>query len=769
MLSTNFLGCVTVLPPVMDHSFTGVGHASISSNIRADFHLGDASSATRAKIAATLSDYLPRIASRASHSDGIVALEVRLREESDASAVPTVRTNEAYELHWTSSMVRVTASSVSGIVYGLGTLAQLTFATGRLPSPTGTVSDSPRYPHRGLLVDTGRRFWPLSLLKQTVRAMAASKLNVLHLHFSDNCRFAIESITHPEILPADGQYLTQAQVMDLIDFAASHGVRVVPEIDLPGHARGMAAAVGVTWADDSTRVQMKDSEGTRAFLSDILTEFAELFPDEYFHIGADETDGTPTAIIDFAIRVLRSLGKQVVGWEEAHFVSEAGTPSSLIIQAWKKTRLDETNSLMFKSIYSKYTDGYLDIRPSIGQLWRMGAALEKDHSDLVLGGEVAMWTDSYCPLPECYNRQRPPTLAAHLFHASADAEFAESINRMMWPKTAVGASAFWNYKADVAASSLPLRQFSTYLEASFGIKGCMDTEFCRCSLVSACDPDEEAPGHVEYHAEVLELPSAPVGVGMYSTSFASWGVADGALSTYYMDNEWFSGDLNCYYVDAFYSQEAFAHTAGIEAGIRQFRAGASPDSTLWLVFDDGGKADPVIARGYLRHFVKWVRRLESVGHRRFLGKIGVGINVESLTGHELSRMVGEELNVVRDKNTRLELLVYEDQSAETMHAALRLADVVGVFVSGTDEESLIHSIAAFMYKYRSALHHTRAAVTFMVHAPLSGSVQSVARRVFDALVDQEIMTHEMRSRLFDARNFLGVYSWENWIKSTSRS
>lgn len=166
--------------------------------------------------------------------------------EDDSSTLPHIDTNYSYTVIVIHNTVRIHAATIYGVLYALETFTQLVLpkSGGQLPAVgTINIADRPSYRWRGLLVDTGRRFFPMSLLKNLLDTMAAVKLNVLHFHMSDWCRFAVESTRFPHLTQSlQGEHLghyTQADIKELIEYAADRGIRVVPEVDVPSHAGGM--------------------------------------------------------------------------------------------------------------------------------------------------------------------------------------------------------------------------------------------------------------------------------------------------------------------------------------------------------------------------------------------------------------------------------------------------------------------------------------------------------------------------------------------------
>ena len=135
------------------------------------------------------------------------------------------------------------AASIYGAMYAMESFVQLIdLKSGQLLASEVAIVDAPQYSWRGLMIDAGRRFFPVPLVKNLMDTMAGAKLNVLHLHASDMCRFGVESKLYPNLTNAltgiHGGFYTQADVADLIAYGGSRAIRVVPEFDFPGHSRG---------------------------------------------------------------------------------------------------------------------------------------------------------------------------------------------------------------------------------------------------------------------------------------------------------------------------------------------------------------------------------------------------------------------------------------------------------------------------------------------------------------------------------------------------
>lgn len=196
--------------------------------------------------------------------------------------------NEGYGMQ-VGEALHIRAPQGAGVFYGTRSVLQLLAHDNSIPA--GHALDWPRYPERAFYIDNGRKFFTPQWLEQHVREIAYLKFNQLHLHFTENLGWRIESERHPEVVSPE--HLSQQQVRELIALAARYHITVIPEIDMPGHM-GAALAAHPEW-------QLKDVLGranpnnldytlpaARQFLFELIDEYLELFPGPYWHMGADE-------------------------------------------------------------------------------------------------------------------------------------------------------------------------------------------------------------------------------------------------------------------------------------------------------------------------------------------------------------------------------------------------------------------------------------------------------------------------------------------------
>jgi hexosaminidase len=289
--------------------------------------------------------------------------------------------------------VRVSARAVAGLRHGVQTLRQLAGEPGereRWRLPGVRITDAPRLPWRGALLDVGRWFMPLADLRRYVDVLAAHKLTTLHLHLTEDQGWRFESRRHPRLTevgawrrespvghlregrgfdgtPHGGSY-TQAELRDLVAFAALRGVEVVPEIDLPGHTTAAVAAypelgntdvtggveVATSWGVMPT--VLNPQESTMRFVEDVLEEVLDVFPARHVHLGGDECptqewEASPAARARaaelhlqgperlqswFTARTcafVRERGRVPVVWDEA--ADDPGLERDVVVMAWQ--------------------------------------------------------------------------------------------------------------------------------------------------------------------------------------------------------------------------------------------------------------------------------------------------------------------------------------------------------------------------------------------------------------------------------------------------
>src|SRR5580693_7919675 len=213
-----------------------------------------------------------------------------IHADHDREPVQKLGEDESYELAITDSGAKLNAPTALGVLHGLQTFLQLVETTpAGFAVPAVTIKDQPRFAWRGLLIDVARHFIPLDVLKRNVDGMATVKMNVLHLHLSDDQGFRVESKRFPRLheMGSDGWYYTQEEIRDLVSYAHDRGIRVLPEFDTPGHSGSwfvgypdLASSPGPFKVDPETPDSVTDPtrEETYKFLDKFIGEMAKLFP-----------------------------------------------------------------------------------------------------------------------------------------------------------------------------------------------------------------------------------------------------------------------------------------------------------------------------------------------------------------------------------------------------------------------------------------------------------------------------------------------------------
>ena len=271
---------------------------------------------------------------------------------------PALDDSYAYRLRFAETTANVQADTEWGALAALATLAQLT--TGDVLD-VAEVRDSPQFPWRGLMLDTARHFLSTAAIKRTLDAMWFYKLNVLHLHLTDDQGFRVCSgalsrgargaspsheKAHPELASADAY--TVSELRDLVAYAADRGIRVVPELDLPGHTTSWLAAhpewaLGVPpkvapsrrFGVHRTCIDPRNPQ-VLAAVDALFGELADVFPDRFLHFGGDEATAldaaTQAAFNARLVRLLKELGKRPLGWDEC---LHPDLPTGTTVQAWR--------------------------------------------------------------------------------------------------------------------------------------------------------------------------------------------------------------------------------------------------------------------------------------------------------------------------------------------------------------------------------------------------------------------------------------------------
>lgn len=376
---------------------------------------------------------------------------------STGNAIPKLGDDESYNLEISATQAKLTAPTTVGAMRGLETFLQLLERDkDGFYFPAVSINDKPRFPWRGLMIDSARHFQPMEVLKRNLDAMAAVKMNVLHWHLTEDQGFRVETKKFPELhlQGSDGDFYTQEQIREIIKYAADRGIRVMPEFDMPGHATAWLVShpeIGSGAPGQTYKIERQPgifdptldptNEKTYKLLEPFFAEMAGLFPDAYMHIGGDENEGKQwnanpkiqafmkaNKIKDnhelqtyFNKRILKFLqknGKIMMGWDE---IFQPDLPKNVVIHSWRGQKaLAEAAKQGFMGVLSN--GYYIDLMQPASDHYVVDplpadTTLNAEEQKRVLGGEATMWSEWVSP---------------------------ETIDSRIWTRTAAIAERLWS-------------------------------------------------------------------------------------------------------------------------------------------------------------------------------------------------------------------------------------------------------------------------------------------------------------------------------------
>ncbi len=388
--------------------------------------------------------------------------------------------DEGYKLEIQPNRIHIQANKPAGLFYGVQTLFQLMppeflGQNGSLPSPVTVpcvrVVDKPRYGWRGLMLDVSRHFFSIEFIKKQIDLLAMHKMNRLHLHLTDDQGWRIEIKKYPRLTQIsswrrepdghiEGGYYTQDELRELVRYAQSRFVTIVPEIEMPGHCTAALAAypelsctggpfrVAIEWGIHRD-VYCAGNDQVFQFLEDVLTEVMEIFPSKFIHVGGDEVpkdrwqhcpkcqarikaEGLKdeAELQSYFIRriekFLNAHGRRLIGWDE---ILEGGLAPNAVVMSWRGTKggiaAAQANHDVVMSpttyCYFDYYQGNPLTEPlAIGgnlpleKVYKFDPTPEElppDKAKHILGGQANVWTE-YIPTPQQAEYMIYPRLAA---------------------------------------------------------------------------------------------------------------------------------------------------------------------------------------------------------------------------------------------------------------------------------------------------------------------------------------------------------------------
>ncbi|MFD5078288.1 beta-N-acetylhexosaminidase [Streptomyces sp. NPDC058371] len=354
---------------------------------------------------------------------------------------------EGYRLDSGKEGVTITAGKPAGLFHGVQTLRQLLPASVEKNSEQrgpwlvagGTIKDTPRYGYRGAMLDVSRHFFSVGQVKRYIDELALYKVNTLHLHLSDDQGWRIAVDSWPRLATyggstqvggGQGGYYTKAQYKEIVQYAASRYLEVVPEIDMPGHTNAALASYAELNCDGVAPPLYTGTEVgfsslcpgkpvTYDFVDDVIRELAAITPGRYLHIGGDEAHSTShadyVAFMDKVQPLVAKYGKTVIGW---HQLTGATPAKGAIAQYWG---LDDTSDAEKAQVAKAAQNGtglvlspadrvYLDMKYTadtpLGQDWAGLVEVRRSYdwdpgnylpgapASAVRGVEAPLWTET---------------------------------------------------------------------------------------------------------------------------------------------------------------------------------------------------------------------------------------------------------------------------------------------------------------------------------------------------------------------------------------
>ncbi|MEA1875751.1 MAG: family 20 glycosylhydrolase [Bacteroidota bacterium] len=349
---------------------------------------------------------------------------------------------EGYQLEISKNEIRIKARCKEGLSNSLGTLNQLLKNSFTLP--VLSITDAPRFAWRGLMLDCSRTFIPIDELKKYIDQLAFYKLNVLHLHLTDDQGWRLEIKKYPELTSVcaqfapkytnqKGGYYTQEEMKDLILFAKARNVTIVPEIEMPGHSSEIFAAYPeLSCSEKQTEIYpffsgpgitsdilCAGKEEVFEFIENVLDEVCELFPSEYIHIGGDEApkvrwDNCPQCqermetenlanshelqsyFIQRVEKMLNQRGKKLIGWDE---ILEGGLAENAAVMSWRGVNggiaaAQAGHPVVMSPTSHCYFD-YTHLTTPVEQVYSFNPVpdeLNETESGFILGGQANFWS-----------------------------------------------------------------------------------------------------------------------------------------------------------------------------------------------------------------------------------------------------------------------------------------------------------------------------------------------------------------------------------------
>jgi len=376
---------------------------------------------------------------------------------------------EAYFLTVSERGINISAATEQGVIWALVTVTELMDDNRFIPFME--LPDAPRYNYRGVMLDCVRHFFPVDEVKRIIEQISLVKMNVLHWHLTDDQGWRIESLKFPNLHSLGGEYFSQNEIRDIVEFARIRGVEIIPEINIPGHTTGLLAAYPefscsgkkveyATCGGIYNIILCPGKERTYGFLEALLDEVCKLFPSQYVHIGGDEAPKTEWKKCPDCIRTKDELGLN--DWEalQGHFTSrvvqilhksnkkavlwndalKAGNISAEVVtQFWTQQYSKELHqhsksggSFIFSDMFRFYFD-YPHVITPLKKVYRTRPKVGRHDSTYVpglLGIEACLWTEHVYDCKRLEQLLFPRVFAIAELAWSREFDYNDFLNRL---------------------------------------------------------------------------------------------------------------------------------------------------------------------------------------------------------------------------------------------------------------------------------------------------------------------------------------------------
>ena len=355
-----------------------------------------------------------------------------------------VSSDEGYDLEIKNNRIIIKGTTKEGIYRGWQSLIQIIELAQNSDNidyiPTGNIIDQPEYGYRGTMLDVARHFFNLEEVKRHIDLVSYYKINHLHLHLSDDQGWRIEIKSWPklteigsltEVGGGKGGFFTQEQYKEIVSYAASKFITIVPEIEIPGHINSALASYAKLNCDGKLRElytgigvgfsTLCNTEYSYQFIDDVVREISSISPGSYFHIGGDESYATKKKdYIEFISRtseIVKKYNKTVIGWDDIYL---GDIPPNTILQFWNYSQNESGNkgldnilnglkkqpkvlvspaALMYLDMkYDSLTKlglnwaGFIDVKK--GYDWSIEKLFPEIPGDKIIGVEAPLWTET---------------------------------------------------------------------------------------------------------------------------------------------------------------------------------------------------------------------------------------------------------------------------------------------------------------------------------------------------------------------------------------